>query len=178
MKRQDTLIKISDLVLKREDKLIFGPVSFELAVGECLGIRGANGSGKTSLLKIIAGLLVPSEGQVHVNADPHYMSHILPLDPRLTTQQNLGFLGGGVDEFDDVPLLTLSQGQQKKLFLSYYVSDRNKKLWLMDEPFAHLDQAAITKLGHDMKAHQANGGGVIFTHHGELPVVADEELLL
>lgn len=178
MKRQGPLIKLSDVIFDREERPILGPVSLQLGAGQSLAITGSNGSGKTTLLKILAKLLIPKTGDVYLAHNTHFMSHILPLDPRLTTQQNLDFLGGGHDEYGNVPILSLSQGQQKKLFLSYFTSCQDQKIWLMDEPFTHLDAEAITKLGDDIKQLLSKGGCVVFSHHGRLPIEVDAKLAL
>ena len=173
--------------------MLFHGLSFALRAGELLRVVGANGSGKTSLLRILCGLLTPGAGVVRWNGAPIrelreeysrqlvYLGHAPAVKDDLTAAENLEItctLAGtrlskeAVDQAlkpfkipVDTPLKKLSQGQRRRAALARLAISSHVPLWLLDEPFAALDKEAL-KLTEDLIAgHVANGGSVVYTTH-------------
>ena len=187
-----------DLDCIRGERLVFAGLRFELAQGEALVLVGANGSGKSSLLRLMAGFLRPASGQLRWNGadlteDPEghrdricYVGHLDAVKPVLTVAENLGFwaeLWGnglesvgpalrafGVDHLADVPGRFLSAGQKRRVNLARTAVSRSAALWLLDEPTTALDRAGIAALGGVLAAHRARGGMAVIATHSDLPV--------
>jgi heme exporter protein A len=187
----------------RQQRTLFKALSFFLAEGERLRVVGANGSGKTSLLRILCGLLTPTEGQVRWRGAPiaslkeefsrHivYLGHAPAVKDDLTAAENLAIacrLAGFVAETDpalaqlgvphDVPVRRLSQGQRRRAALARLAVSGEIPLWLLDEPYAALDAQAATTVDELIAAHAARGGAVIFTTHQETGAGASRVLEL
>lgn len=177
----------------RNEELLFGEISFKLSSGEVLQIKGANGSGKTSLLRILCGLALPEEGKVSWNnqdiqdirsqyaQDMHYVGHTNGIKAELTPIENLVVAqsltiprGGcscedalaqiGIEELADVPVRKLSSGQRRRVALSSLLIS-GAHLWLMDEPFTSLDDSSRLLVKQMIETHANTGGlAVIVTH--------------
>ncbi|MBN9505124.1 MAG: heme ABC exporter ATP-binding protein CcmA [Altererythrobacter sp.] len=181
----------TDLACRRGERLLFRGLSFELQPGEALQVVGPNGTGKSSLLRILAGLLRPLSGSVDRPADIALLDERLPLDGDLPLGRALAFWeridGGGygveatarlgLDAMMDVPVRYLSTGQRKRaaILLS---NARAAPLWLLDEPLNGLDgQAAADFQGH-LAAYLAGGGMAVIASHQPFDVPALKRLVL
>jgi len=177
----------------RGDRLVFADLSFEVTAGGALLLTGPNGSGKTSLLRLMAGLSAPAEGVIRIDgadvredlishrANLHYVAHYDAAKPALTVSENLSFWismhGGGDSEaglaaFDlmhlsEVPARFLSAGQKRRLALARLVAIKTG-IWLLDEPSVALDAASIDALRTQIADHRRNGGIVVASTHAEL----------
>ncbi len=182
-----------DLTCVRGDHRVFSSVSFSLKSGQALHVTGQNGAGKTSLLRLLAGLIAPEHGITHwqdgetvaqVPERALYIGHLDGLKPSLTAQENLNFwasfLGQGSvqplpsDPFVVTPLLSravrvLSAGQKRRVSLSRLVPS-SAWLWLLDEPTTALDARSQTILWQLVQAHCARGGAVVVSSHGACPL--------
>ncbi|MEQ9561854.1 MAG: cytochrome c biogenesis heme-transporting ATPase CcmA [Woeseiaceae bacterium] len=194
------LLSAHGLRVYRGERCLFDDVGFALEPGELLLIVGANGSGKTSLLRAIAGLLLPDNGEIRwrgqltgssnqqFRAELGWLAHRLGLKYDLSVAENLDFDAGlrGADRssrrqildklnianLQGLPLRSLSAGQQRRVALSRLLESA-ATLWLMDEPFTHLDSTGQALVTGMVGEHLASGGvAAIATHHPiELPVV-------
>lgn len=182
----------------RGGRVVFAGLHFEAAAGEVLAVTGANGSGKTSLLRMIAGLLIPAEGVVALDGadaeltlpeQAHYLGHRDALKPALSVTENLtfwrGFLGGethdagpslaavGLDHAANLPAAYLSAGQRRRLSLARLLVVR-RPVWLLDEPTAALDAAGQELFAGLMRDHIARGGLIVAATHGPLGIETRE----
>lgn len=163
----------------RSGRPIFSGLSFTLAAGEILYVRGPNGAGKTSLLRMIAGLSQPERGTLTLNSAVTFCPATPPLNPQLSLKEQLLYwhlLGYAcatpADPLDLGPLLerplrTLSRGQQQRVGFAPLMN--GGKLWLLDEPFAHLDTLYRGRIEDMIRAHQTRGGAVIIADHASPP---------
>lgn len=176
----------------RGGRALFAGLTFSIAAGEALVVTGANGSGKTSLLRTIAGLLPAAAGRVQLEGGPvdqpvreqcHYVGHHNALKASLTVVENAGFwarfLSGASDRVDlalesfglsalrDIPAGYLSAGQQRRLGLVRLLL-AERPLWLLDEPSSSLDGAAQEVLKTAVNAHLAAGGLAVAATHAPL----------
>ncbi len=188
----------------RGDRLVFVGVDFALDRGQALLLRGPNGSGKTSLLRICAGLLPPAEGRLTVDGravaeDPEafaatlqFVGHLDPLKPVLTVAENLRFwmrLSGGGGEVGaalarfglaglaDLPARYLSAGQRRRANLARLAATP-AALWLLDEPTTALDEQSTRALAELVAEHRAGGGMVMAATHIELDMPGAADLRL
>lgn len=189
-------LSIARLAITRGDRLLFEGFSAEVRAGEALALTGANGSGKTSILRCIAGFIRPAAGEIRfgsVDADEarhggmHFLGHQDALKNQRTAREELEFqahwLGGsagGIAEAIEVlelaPLLgleirKLSAGQRRRLALARLIA-APRSLWLLDEPMAPLDARRRVLLGELMARRLAEGGIVVAAVHDPLPVAA------
>jgi heme exporter protein A len=177
----------------RDDRVLFDDLSFRLDSGQLLQIEGRNGSGKTSLLRILCGLTLPTEGIVYwQNQDIQeiqssywatlaYLGHANGVKGELTPLENLAMARAlattttsvdlakaleqvGLYGFEDVPTRTLSAGQQRRVALARLLVI-HAQLWILDEPFTALDKAAIVMIEGWIDDHVKQGGIVILTSH-------------
>jgi heme exporter protein A len=179
----------------RGRRRLFSNLSFSLGPGDCFELTGPNGSGKTSLLRMLCGLLPPTNGAILWHGEPitslrgaylssvTYVGHRSAVKDELTTLENLrvssalsGFeLTGeqardvlarlGLNAQEDVQARHLSEGQHRKLALARLVACRSS-LWLLDEVLTSLDQAAAGAITSIIDDHVAGGGmALIATHH-------------
>ena len=179
---------VQNLECIRSGRQVFSGLSFRLRAGEMLHLRGANGSGKTSLLRIIAGLLPAASGEIAPAAPlrdlGHYIGHLNALSQSLCALDMLRFWGGlmrvknipenmNAEEILDhwqlhdvksLPCAILSAGQARALSLCR-LSLAARPLWLLDEPAAGLDQARVDILHRQINDHLASGGMVILAEH-------------
>ena len=188
----------SGLRCVRGGREIFSTLDFEASGGEALAVTGRNGSGKTSLLRLIAGLLAISGGSVTLEGgdaeltlpeQAHYLGHRDALKPALSVMENLGFwrdfLGGeafdsaeslavvGLDHAGHLPAAYLSAGQRRRLSLARLIAVR-RPVWLLDEPTAALDVAGQSLLSGLMRDHLGRGGLVVAATHAPLGIEARE----
>ena len=182
-------LQINFLELYRNDDRIFSEISFDLSEGQHLLISGANGTGKTSLLRVICGLTIPTDGTILWNQlatnyiDCRYYEHLAYLGhknaliPELTVRENLEYTFEGnqsmnrtssvLEAFDlnnylDQYAEKLSNGQIRKIALSRILLSE-KTLWILDEPAANLDTSGTQFLLTEMQAHLDQGGMLITT---------------
>lgn len=180
-----------DLCCERGGREVFAGLSFAVKNGEMLVLKGPNGVGKTSLLRMIAGLNEPSEGgfdvtgaqQTDLGLMCHFVAHQEAFKPALTVEENLqfwaDFFGGGDVEkalaaFNLLPLAgfsaaVLSAGQKRRLALARLVMIE-RPLWLLDEPSVGLDSQSVGQLQELIRAHLKNDGLVIATTHVDLGI--------
>ena len=182
------MLSISGLSFERYIDRVFEPVSFELSAGSLLLVTGSNGCGKTTLLRLLAGLLEPSEGELHCQEQPLYAGHNPAIKDDLSVEENILFwmkfmgtrkseLGPGlckqvIEEIGLTPVAlqegrTLSAGQRKRCSLARLLFC-DETLWLLDEPYSNLDRQGIEMLDRILKAHLESGGACIMTTHGSL----------
>jgi len=189
-----TGLETRDLACERGGKTLFEGLNLSVSPGQSLHLQGDNGSGKTSLLRLLCGLAVPLAGQVLWAGQPTtpnregflrdmlYLGHALALKEGLSALENLHFsaaLSGqvwgpdaavqalhqmGLRGREHLPLQILSQGQKRRVALAR-LGLSPARLWLLDEPFVALDSAACGVLQGLMQTHVARGGMVVFTSH-------------
>ena len=191
-----TLLSTEQLECIRDDRLLFRDLNLTLAAGEVLQIEGANGSGKTSLLRILCGLRQPDAGKVcwrgeeirHAREDYYaemvYIGHLPCIKGDLTTEENIRALLDtrsrsataeaieealqqvGLAGFEDAPSKALSSGQRRRILLAFLLLS-DARLWILDEPLTALDVKGVALMEQMIMRHRESGGSVIFTtHHG------------
>ena len=193
-----TTLSIEALALARGERPLFSGFDLTLGVGEAVALTGANGAGKTSLLRAVAGLLRPVAGAVRFFGPGgeletevaragglHLLGHHDGLKTARTAAEELGFwsawLGGAdtasaIDQLELAPLLELevrklSAGQRRRLSLARLVA-APRPLWLLDEPLAPLDASRRERFGGLMRTHLGGGGMILAAVHDPLPIPA------
>ena len=182
---------INNLECQRGYSQLFQNLSFQVSAQEVLRITGTNGSGKTSLLKILAGVNIQEQGDIKldqhlVKSDEYqqevfYLGHQAALSAELSSLENLEFLSAlnqpvarevliqaleniGLKGYADEACANLSAGQKRRVILaSLFVS--KAKVWLLDEPFTALDPKGVKIVESRIAQHCANGGMCLFTTH-------------
>src|SRR6266404_890489 len=182
----------------RGGREVFSGLDFEAASGQALAVTGPNGSGKTSLLRLIAGLLAPSAGSIDLEGreieltlpeQSHYLGHRDALKPALSVLENLSFwrdfLGGdagageqtlaqiGLGHAAHLPAAYLSAGQRRRLSIGRLLAVRRPG-WLLDEPTSALDAAGQDLFAGLMRDHLASGGIIIAATHAPLGIETRE----
>lgn len=186
--REEPKLRVERLSIARGGWLLFRDLSFSAGAGEFVELRGANGAGKTSLLRALAGLLRPRSGKVVFEGmeEPatalHYAAHANGLKGNVTARAHLRYwadlLGGAASEdyvgqalsltrVLDLPCRALSQGQQRRLALARLIV-APRPVWLLDEPAAALDDEGRAVVGELVMAHRARGGLIVAAVHEPL----------
>lgn len=196
------MLAASNVACVRGDRQLFDGITFSLESGTLLRIAGANGSGKTSLLRILCGLALPSAGEVRWGGEPirrlredyhrHlvYISHAPAVKEELSARENVAIpcaLGGapvdgaatdralervGLIRYADYPARHLSQGQRRRVALARLAARTSAELWVLDEPFTALDTVAIALMVEMIAAHIARGGLAVITSHQAVMLAA------
>lgn len=178
--RASLLLTMENVACLRGGRLLFEGLSLSLAPGEAAVIMGPNGVGKSSLMRIAAGLLPAASGTVERGGALALADERMALDERLTLAEALGFwarLDGvdpapgmaamGVAHLERVPVRMLSTGQRKRAVLARVVAS-GAPLWLLDEPANGLDADGQERLAAAMAEHRAGGGAVLAASHQPL----------
>jgi len=177
---------------------IFSGLDFAVTAGQALAVTGINGAGKSSLLRLMAGLLPAAGGAITLEGgeaeltlaeQAHYLGHRDALKPSLTVLENLdfwrGFLGGeaidgpaslkavGLGHAVHLPAAFLSAGQRRRLSIARLIAV-NRPVWLLDEPTSALDTSGQAMVAALMSAHLRSGGIILAATHGPLGVPAQE----
>lgn len=191
-----------ELECYRGDNLLFSGVNFTLAAGQLMQIQGANGSGKTSLLRILSGLSRPSDGEVHwrgrnievQRADYFsimaYLGHSLGIKSELSALENLrvslaladvcfdrdrvenALVQVGLAGREDIPARTLSAGQKQRIALARLLACP-AIVWILDEPFTALDVSGVALVRRLLEEHLVRGGLAVLTSHQAIEVRGD-----
>ena len=192
-------LRANALTCVRGERTLFTGLNLEVSAGEWLHVRGENGIGKTSLLRLLSGLTKPAAGEIFwneqlISADPSeyhrnllFLGHRDSLKEDLTALENLSIsttLDGitvseeeillalhrfGLRGREDLPVNCLSAGQKRRVLLARLLL-RQAKLWILDEPFNALDVRAVEMLSELILEHIASGGMAIMTSHQEIPM--------
>jgi heme exporter protein A len=189
------VLQACDLAGQRGDRALFEHLELALEPGAVVWLRGRNGRGKTSLLRLLAGLATPMAGEVRLYGVPQrqagpsgrrslvYIGHQNALKDDLTAAEALRFLARtrgdqpddetlaqalqrlGVRGSRHAPVRTLSQGQRRRVALARLALCMHAELWLLDEPFDALDADGIAALNGLLSEHAARGGATLLTSH-------------
>ena len=188
------MIAITALTVSRGERVLFRDLSLTVGAGEAVALTGANGAGKTSLLRTLAGFIRPDAGEIaFADAEPaeararhiHWLGHLDGLKGARRAGDELAFqarwagagpdgIAAAIDVLALEPLLDLevrklSAGQRRRLAFARLIA-APRPLWLLDEPFAPLDVRWRAALGLLMQAHLDKGGAIIAAVHDPLPV--------
>jgi heme exporter protein A len=199
------VLETSALECERGGRTLFRGLDLVLRPGQLLRVTGANGSGKTSLLRILCGLLTPSAGEVRWRGAPIrslgeeygkqlvYLGHAPAVKGDLSAAENLSIAsalaGFPVSRAQvqaalaalalaavDVPVRKLSQGQRRRAALARLCLSAAATLWLLDEPFTALDAQGVERLRELFARHLAGGGAIVFTTHQDPGIAATQVL--
>jgi heme exporter protein A len=192
------MLEASQIECVRGNRRLFRDLSFRLEAHQALRVRGENGSGKTSLLRIVAGLSPAESGSVSWNEgniralgedylrDLLFLGHFNGLKDDLSPVENLRYAlvlaGVGADEpalraalaeqglaaIADLPVKLLSQGQKRRVALARLSFSAQTPLWILDEPFIALDAASVERLARTITRQLQRGGMVMFSTHQEV----------
>ena len=195
-------LNADNLACNRGGRDVFAGVSFSVASGEALVVAGRNGAGKSSLLRLIAGLvriaggtldLQGGEPEASIAEQAHYVGHQDALKPTLSVGENLrfwaAFLGAAADDIEpaleavglaalaDLPAAYLSAGQRRRLSIARLVA-APRPIWLLDEPTSALDTPSQARLAELMRGHLTGGGLIVAAAHGPIGLTQARELRL
>jgi len=193
----EPVLSAENLACSRGDRLVFRCVEFSLESGQMLLVTGINGSGKTSLLRIVCGLLEPAEGEIRWGgkrakglgedyfAKLAYVGHVNGLKDDLSATENIRIWAGvsgtpvapeeardalrrlGLEGREDLPVRWLSQGQKRRAALARVLIAK-RPLWVLDEPFTALDRESTATVEALLQEHLEGGGMALLSTHQEL----------
>ena len=170
-----------ELACRRGERLLFRKLSFALGAGEALHVTGANGTGKTTLIRALAGLTTPFAGEVESAGGIGLLDERVALDPDLPLGKALAFWrkldGGdegtlstlGLEPLLEVPVRYLSTGQRKRAGMAV-LAGRDVPIWLLDEPLSGLDTATIGTVSVLIADHVRAGGIAVIASHQPLAI--------
>jgi heme exporter protein A len=190
------VLEASALACERDWRMLFENLELRVTAGDMLQISGPNGSGKTSLLRLLSGLMQPTSGYVLFDGQPLnqqksqlannllWIGHAAGIKDLLTPVENLTWLCAlhtgadtqaiwqaldavGLRGFEDVPCHTLSAGQKRRVALARLYLP-GPALWILDEPFTALDKQGVAQLEQHLAEHCEQGGAVVLTTHHTL----------
>ncbi len=195
------MLAVNDLCCIKGERALFSGISFVVQSGEMLHVQGPNGSGKTSLLRMLSGLSAPTQGEIFWQNRPlrkegsafltsvAYLGHQNALKDELSAVENLciataladrqisdaeacrGLEAMGLAGKEDLQTKVLSQGQRRRVALTRLLVCKSP-LWLLDEPLAALDAVGVTLVENMLDKHLAQGGMAVVTTHQPLKVSA------
>jgi heme exporter protein A len=199
------VLAVENLACRRGERMIFSGLSCAVPPGGALLLTGANGSGKSSLLRLLATLLTPATGRVTWGGAPiaadlpryrarlHYVGHLDAIKPALGVRETLAFWAEmrgavepqincalaafGLEPLADWPCRWLSAGQRRRLALARLIATP-APLWLLDEPTAALDSDSEQRLVAAIEAHRAAGGRVVIATHQPMSLACVQSLML
>lgn len=201
-------LQANQLACTRGERALFHGLNFEIKDGDALWVAGTNGSGKTSLLRMLCGLSMPAAGAVlwdgksisTIRDEFHsklvYIGHASGVKDDLLAWESIvigSTLSGktvtrddacnalqvmGLPQLAELPVRVLSQGQRKRVALARLQLAKAAPLWILDEPFTALDQRSVADLCGTLNDHLANGGMVIYTTHQEVALTARRTMRL
>ena len=204
-KQNALMLEARNLTCARGGRTLFSHLNLTVSAGQCLHVRGANGVGKTSLLRLLAGLSKPEKGQIlfsghgiDQNSEAYrrqalFLGHRDALKEDLTALENILMFAAlddvalsveqalvplwrfGLKGREDLPVHCLSAGQKKRVLMARIVT-RKARLWILDEPFNALDVRAVQILGDLITEQLQDGGLVVLTSHQEL-ILPDLQVL-
>jgi len=175
-------LNVTNLTVNRGVLRVLAGVSFTLATGEAVVLRGPNGVGKTTLLRTVAGLQPPVEGRIEAAPDSFaYAGHADGLKATLSVAENLKFwaqtfgtkdISAALDAFELTPLAErpagmLSAGQKRRLGLARLLVT-GRPVWILDEPTVSLDKEAVAMFATAIRAHLKDGGSTLIATHIDL----------
>lgn len=193
------MLRVENLAGIRGVEKLFQDISFDLLPGQLTWLRGANGSGKTTMLRMLAGIAAPVVGKIYWDGETLsksnsykqqlvYLGHSNGLKDDLTATESLRFLAQFHNRDDNIavienalkrmgmfhrrhlPVRMLSQGQRKRVALARLVLESRPGVWVLDEPFDSLDDQGVATVTGLLEAHLENGGCVILTSHISIPI--------
>lgn len=195
-------LSADNLACSRGGRAVFAGLSFSLSGGEALVVTGRNGAGKSSLLRMIAGLVHIEDGRIELSGgdgeatlpeQAHYLGHHDALKSSLLVDENLQFwtefLGGsrdtvqpaleavGLAPLAGLPAAYLSAGQRRRLSIARLVAVK-RPIWLLDEPTSALDAPSQKRLAELMREHLTGGGMIVAAAHGPIGLDTPRELRL
>jgi heme exporter protein A len=176
------MLSATQVNFERYFEPVFQPVSFELEAGQLLLVTGANGCGKTTLIRVLAGILHPTSGAIDMPAQQMaYVGHYLALKDDLSVLENLRFVRAfmgtsdravedvirevGLDRVKHNQARHLSAGQRKRCALARLLLSE-AELWLLDEPYSNLDTEGVELVDRLLLTHLADGGSAVVATHG------------
>jgi len=179
------LLETSALEFHRYGQPVFRPLQLDLHAGQAVVLTGPNGVGKTTLLRLLAGILAPLRGTLRQRGEIAFVGHLPAIKGDLTCRENLAYerhvgppgralaeamAGVGLAGLGSRPARALSAGQKRRLGLARLLV-RQAPIWLLDEPYASLDDAGCAVVDDLIRDHLENGGGVVLATHQRHPRV-------